>query len=363
MHRTIRLHTIMPACATVCTLVIVLLSLSAAARDAAASPPQAWWRVFGHLHSADGRRFDFSVSFFRFALPRGAKGDAGVVSAWRGAALVPATFIIVDERTRRAYTSTRLEREALGLAQFAARRPQLRIGNWSLEGNASPWRQRHFTLHVVEHDVELELEQTPLKPPVRYGSDGRLQTGSCASCSAHEEAYTRLRASGTLELGGTRYALTGTTWLDHESSSHELGPGDVGWDRFAIQLDDGRDVDLRVVRRRDGKPSIASSGIVVTADGRTMRLRATDFSVENPLRTRWRNPRTNIAYPSLWEIFVPRAHLDLAVVPPLQAQEISAADGPAYYDGTIDVERAPAPGGDPGQGYVELTGYGRPLRL
>ncbi len=345
------------------TLGIALLALAAGAHDAQQAPPEEWWRVFGHLQAVDGRRFDVSASFFRFALPHGRTGS-GVRSAWQSDALVPATFVVVDERARRAYPFTRLERTSLGLAWFASVRPNIRVGDWSLEGNvAATWRRRHFALHVAAPDVALELQQTPLKPPIRYGVGGTLQTGSCAACVAREEAYTRSRAHGTLTLSGQRYALTGTTWIDHESSSHELARDDAGWDRFEIQLDDGRDIDLRIVRHRDGKASPASSGVIVAADGRLTRLHAGDFVVENPLHTRWRSRRTGIAYPSLWEIIVSPAHLDFAVVPPLQDQEISAPDRPAYYDGTIEVERAPAPGGDPGHGYVELSGYDRPLRL
>jgi len=353
----------MPRYVAALGLGIALLSITTGARDAPQEPREAWWRVFGHLHTPDGRRFDVSASFFRFAVPHG-RTRGGVRSAWQSDALVPATFVVVDERARRAYPFTRLERTSLGLARFESMRPDIGVGDWSLEGNvAAAWRRRRFTLHVAAADVALELQQMPLKPPVRYGEDGTVHTGSCAACEAREEAYTRLSAHGALTLNGQHYALAGMTWIDHESSSHELARDDAGWDRFAFQLDDGRDLDLRLVRRRDGKASFSSSGIIVAADGRPTRLHAGDFIVENPLHTRWRSPRTGIAYPSLWEVIVPRADIDLAVVPPLQDQEISASDGPSYYDGTVDVERAPAPGGDPGRGYVELSGYDRPLHL
>lgn len=322
-----------------------------------------WWRLFGHLHTDAGRRFDFSVSFFRFSLRRNG-GEEHRHNALMSDAIVPATLIVVDERPRHAYTFTQLERNALGLAQFAPRRLPVRIGTWALAQRAASadWHRRHFSLHAAEPHVTLDLMQTPLRAPLRYGRDGSLQTGSCKACRAREEAYTRLRAQGILALAGVRYAVDGLTWLDHESSSHELAADDAGWDRFAIQLDDGRDVELRVVRRRDGRVSKASSGVIVTANHVTV-LHAADFTVENPLATHWHSTRTGIAYPSLWEVLVGKAQLDLALDPPLQDQEIRAHDGPSYYDGTVDVERAPPPGGQPGFGYVELTGYDRPLRF
>ncbi|MDQ2909006.1 MAG: hypothetical protein M3R44_06625 [Candidatus Eremiobacteraeota bacterium] len=322
-----------------------------------------WWRLFGHLHTAAGRRFDFSVSFFRFSLRRDA-GEARTPNPWMSDAIIPATLIIVDERQRQASTFTQLERNALGLAAFAPQRLPVRIGTWELAETTTSvnWRRRRFSLHAAAPNATLDLLQAPLHAPVRYGTDGSVQTGTCNACRAHEEAYTRLRARGTLALAGARFAVDGLTWLDHESSSHELGNTDTGWDRFAFQLDDGRDIELRLVRARDGRTTSASSGVVVAANNVTV-LDAKDFTVENPLATHWHSPRTGIAYPSLWEAFIRRPRLDLAIIPPLQDQEISAHNGPSYYDASVDLERQEPPGGELGHGYVELTGYDRPLRL
>ena len=320
-----------------------------------------WWRLTGHVRTSDGRRFAVAATFFRFALGRSPRAaHRGVTSAWAAERFYPATFAIVDERGRRYISGTRVERGAFGFGRAALGRLDVAAGPWSLRarGGASA-----FEVRAGNAEASFDLHQLALKPRVAFGRAGLVRSGSCARCFEHAFAYTRLRARGTVRVGGVAYAVEGTTWLDHEYGSHLLGPGDRGWDRFAIQLDDGRDVLVRVVRRADGTPSPATSGELVSRDGTLTNLTAADVSVAGRARTVWRG-RSGALYPVLWELSVPKAHLDLAVVPPLSGQEIASQQGgPAYYEGSIDVERAPPPGGDPGRGFVELTGYARPLHL
>jgi len=317
------------------------------------------------LHTPEGRRFAFAATFFRFAIKDEASGPASLPareqSAWRGGKeFYPASFALVDERERRYFAATKVERGAFGFGRAAAGRLDVAAGQWTLR--AEPGGSKTFDLHVAGHEFSLDLRQTAVKPRVAFGRDGLIRSGSCARCVEHAFAYTRLRARGELRLGGARFALEGRSWLDHEYGAHELATGDVGWDRFAIQLDDGRDVLVRVVRRADGTPSPATSGELVARDGTLTNLGERDVAVAPVAHTIWRSPASGARYPVLWEITVPKARLDLAVVPPFSAQEIvSQQGGPAYYEGSIDVERAPPPGGDTGTGFAELTGYRRPL--
>jgi len=327
------------------------------------SSPEEWWRLCGHLRTADGHRFAIAATFFRFAIEAGTAGRGATsrraASRWASDEFFPATFALIDESQRRYTYATRLERGAFGFGRAAAGRLDVAAGAWSLR--AADGDGRTFVLRVRSGDATLDLRQTAQKPRVAFGRAGLLRSG-CARCVEHAFAYTRLRAAGTLRLDGVTYALVGRTWLDHEYGARMLGAGDAGWDRFAIQLDDGRDVLVRVVRRADGTPSPATSGELVAADGTLTDLGARDVAVTPVAHTTWRSAATGARYPVLWELAVPKAHLDLAVVPPLAAQEIvSQQGGPAYYEGSIDVERAPPPGGDPGSGFAELTGYRRPV--
>ncbi len=55
--------------------------------------------------------------------------------------------------------------------------------------------------------------------------------------------------------------------MDREWSTSALGADQVGWDWFALQLSDGRDVMIYRLRRRDGSIDPFSAGTIVGADG------------------------------------------------------------------------------------------------
>ncbi|MCP5133621.1 MAG: hypothetical protein H6976_08445 [Gammaproteobacteria bacterium] len=65
-------------------------------------------------------------------------------------------------------------------------------------------------------------------------------------------SYTRLPTAGVMVLNGQAFQVAGASWLDREWSTSALGPEQSGWDWFALQLDDGRDVMFYRLRRKDG---------------------------------------------------------------------------------------------------------------
>jgi len=306
--------------------------------------PREWWRSLSHLHSTDGRRFEVSATFFRFA----AVPPSDVRSAWSTAAILPVSVAIGDEGHRITYTAHSVEREALGLAHAATNRLDLAVGR-SLLQSVDATRDRRFRVHVEANGASAELEQRFIQSPVALG--------------ARAYAYPRLDVRGTLRIGAESIAVRGTGWIDHEYGADQLDRGEIGWDRFVMHFDDGRVVMIEQRRLPGNRKSPASTGIFVDRSGHATLLSARDFSIVNALDTHWQSPHTGARYPSLWEIFVPLAGLDLAVIPPFLDQEIPAdGAGASYYSGAITIERAPLPEHtDTGRGFVELTGYVRPL--
>ena len=57
--------------------------------------------------------------------------------------------------------------------------------------------------------------------------------------------------------------------MDHEYSTSALGPEQVGWDWFSIQLDNNTELMVFQLRRADGSVDAFSSGTLVAADGST----------------------------------------------------------------------------------------------
>jgi predicted secreted hydrolase len=159
--------------------------------------------------------------------------------------------------------------------------------------------------------------------------------------------------SGEVQAGGRALPVEGLAWMDREWSTSALGPDQVGWDWFALQLDDGRELMLYRLRQRDGGISPASQGTLVAADGTGRALDRE--AVEVLVLDHWASPRGGTRYPARWRLRVPVAGLDLVVTPLLRDQELDLAV--RYWEGAVRVEGTAEGRPLAGAGYVELVGY------
>jgi predicted secreted hydrolase len=324
-----------------------------------------WWYFTGHLRAADGREFGYELTFFRVGLRPGERPPRPGQSRWRGTQLFPADFAITDVRDGGFWFTRTFDREALGMGGAASDRLAVHAGSWSLRGEPErDARLERMQLRAARGGNALALTLDPLKPPAVHGSGGISRKGPCPSCASHYYSYTRLRTTGTLTYGGTSYAVTGTSWMDHEYGTRELAAGIVGWDWFSLQLTDGRELMLYVLRRRDGSAIPESSGSLIEKDGRVTHLSHAAFKVTVRGGTTWRSPHTGASYPALWEVVVPSAGLWLSLTPAVADQELTGGPGGvAYWEGAVDVREVASGGKQVGRGYVELTGYAAPVSL
>ena len=72
--------------------------------------------------------------------------------------------------------------------------------------------------------------------------------------------FTRLEADGWLSLDGERFQVRGQAWMDKEVGSNQLTKEQVGWDWFSLQLSDGRDLMLYVIRRKSERRQATAGG-------------------------------------------------------------------------------------------------------
>jgi predicted secreted hydrolase len=137
-----------------------------------------------------------------------------------------------------------------------------------------------------------------------------------------------------------------SAWFDHQwgdmSSIVQLG-----WDWFALQLDDNSESMLFVVR--DPSRQVLVGGSASRADGVSSQIAANELTV-TPIG-QWTSPHTGCTYPSGWNIQV--REKSFTVTPVLPDQELSTAT-PVYWEGPCTVAGTVA-----GRAYVELTGYCR----
>lgn len=306
-----------------------------------------WWYVTGNLRDPQGRHFGYQFALFRFALqPEKVRG----ASAWRTRQVYMGHFAVTDVATRRFHAFQRFSRAALGMAGASVEPLKIWLDDWSLSaaGDGPVWR-----IAAAQEGTAADLTLTPLKPVVLQGDRGLSRKGAEPGNASYYYSLTRLATRGSLSIGGKTYAVEGDSWLDREWGTSALGANVVGWDWFALQLRDGRDLMLYHLRRADGTPAPYSAGVMVDAAGRAAALTLHPDSLV--VTATWRSPRTGIEYPAAWHLHLPGQGLELDVRPRVAAQEWDKAV--RYWEGAVGVEGHSTDGAVSGSGYAELTGY------
>ena len=319
-------------------------------RDHAAHPEYRieWWYYTGNLETAAGRRFGYQLTFFRSGIVREPK----IPSRWALRDLHLAHFAVSDLEAEKFHAFERTNRSGVGWA--GAREDSYRV--WNEDWEARLAGKKHV-LRAKQGDVSIALELTPLKPPAVHGKDGISRKGSSPGNASHYYSITRLETAGTLRVGGTAHRVTGLSWMDHEFGTSFLEEEQVGWDWFSVQLEDGRDVMLFQMRRRDGSRDSHSSGTLVDRAGRAHPLPPGSFRLE-PGR-RWRSPASRAEYPLEWTLSIPAHGLELGVEAAFPAQELRTprSTGVTYWEGSVRVRGHDRGQPVAGRGYLEMTGY------
>ncbi len=182
------------------------------------------------------------------------------------------------------------------------------------------------------------------------GVDGLSRKGPGRSNGSHYYSMTRLETIGNARIGDRSFVgVAGTSWFDREWSTSALRENQVGWDWFALRLDDGSDLMIYQIRRASGTPDPFSSGTLRRPDGEVIHLGSEAFRLQAG-RT-WTSGETGGDYPVTWRIAVPAESIDLRVTASFDHQEVTLFPV-TYWEGAVRVQ-----GSHAGEGYMELTGY------
>lgn len=307
-----------------------------------------WWYYTGNLSSSAGRQFGFQLTFFRIGLTPKPVQRA---SDWGAANIYMAHFALSDIDGRQFFAFDRFSRDAAGLAGAQADPFRVWLEGWRAEGPAGaalPMR-----LQAAQGDAAIDLTLDAGKPPVLQGDRGLSQKSAEPGNASYYYSLTRMPTSGSVRVAGETFAVTGQSWMDREWSTSLLADGVAGWDWFALQLADGRDLMYFQLRDRAGGADAYSSGALIDAAGASIALHRDDTQLE-PIGS-WQSPHTGARYPAGWRLRVPSQGLDLTITPALADQELVLAT--IYWEGAVTISGTA--GGQPaaGRGYVELTGY------
>jgi len=307
-----------------------------------------WWYVTGWVRDASGADLGIQVTFFRNR-PNVAEDNP---SAFAARQLVFAHAAIADPAHGRLRHDQRAARAVFELAGAATATTRAWIGDWSLALDGETYAAK-----IVARDFALDLSFRATQPLLVQGDRGYSRKGPLPQQASWYYSRPQLAVAGSIEVGGRTRAVTGRAWLDHEWSSQVMAPEAVGWDWVGVDLDDGGALMAFRMRDRAGG-ALWAGGAFRHADGRTDILgpEAVRF---DPGR-RWTSPRTGVAYPV--EFALRAGGADYTIAPLFDDQELDsrASTGTVYWEGAVRLAR----GGRPtGLGYLELTGYGAPLRL
>ncbi|MEM9292810.1 MAG: lipocalin-like domain-containing protein [Acidobacteriota bacterium] len=315
-----------------------------------------WWYFTGHLESADGRPFGFQLTIFRTALAPPDARTPQRPSTWAADQLYMGHFSLADISRGEFHAFERFGRGSAGLAGAEAEPFRVWVGPWSA-ATASPdggdlWPLR-LTASGDDPALTLELTATTTKPAVLHGDAGYSEKGSTTDSGSMYVSFTRLEVGGLLRLDGETLPVQGSAWMDHEWGSAVLGQEHQGWDWFSIQLEDGRELMLFQLRRRDGTLDPKLSGTLIAADGssRTLDTAALRFEVEDTWKANDRGAR----YPSRWTLHLPTEEMVLHLRPRIPDQELKVSA--RYWEGAVLVSGQSAGEAVSGRGYVEMTGY------
>ncbi|HEY1889428.1 MAG TPA: lipocalin-like domain-containing protein [Steroidobacteraceae bacterium] len=310
---------------------------------------QEWWYLTGNLSSADGERFGFELTIFRFALAPGTP-SSGVVSShavtaspWRTRQIYLGHFAVTDVARHRFQFAVKLARGALGLAGAQADPLRVWVGDWQIGADA---------LQAAGKGYVLALTTQPLMPPVLNGEQGLSRKSAEPGNATYYYSVPRIAVQGTIVRDGQPLRVHGLAWLDREWGSGSLGPRESGWDWFGLQLGDGSCLMFYSLRDRDGAEDPYSAGTWVDPAGHARPLSRADLRID--VLSYWTDA-SGTRYPSRWRLVMPASGLDITVHPVLADQELVTS--PRYWEGAVDVSGSRAGRPVAGRGYVELVGY------
>jgi predicted secreted hydrolase len=305
-----------------------------------------WWYYTGNLRDTQGRRFGFELTFFRQGVDRGVDPDKEPATVWDVRDAWLAHLALSDIDGGKYLHAERLNRAGPGLAGASLDQARVWNGNWRAQWDLGGGTQQ---LEAIEPRFSFNLALRALKPPVIHGINGVSQKAAGAGRASHYISLTRLETRGEIVLEGRTFRVEGLSWMDHEFFTEQLDPTQSGWDWFSLQFDDGTELMLFRLRRKDGAADPYSAGTYIDARGHTTHLARDTFSV-TPGKL-WNK------YPIEWAVRVPWLGIAVQLTTRLPQQEFESKQNP-YWEGAVEIA-----GTRRGFGYAEMTGYTAPVRF
>jgi predicted secreted hydrolase len=307
-----------------------------------------WWYVTGWLTTQQGESLGFQITFFRTKPDIDAKNP----SAFAPHQLMVAHCALSDPQHGRLWQDQRIRRAGMGLADAAEGNTDVWIEHWSLKKDAHA-----YVAKIAADDFSLDLALSETQAVLINGEAGVSRKGPQEQSASYYYSLPHLRVAGAISRQGIATAVTGEAWFDHEWSSEYLDAQASGWDWIGLNLGDGAALMAFRIRGLKAEQRWAG-GSYRSADGKVQILQPQDLEFREVRR--WVSPRTGINYPVEWRVRAASHEFTLKPLLDDQENDTRLSTGAIYWEGAV---RAYEQDKLAGRGYLELTGYGEPLRL
>lgn len=322
-------------------------------RDRGAHPDfrTEWWYITGQATAlnADQRRFGFQLTFFRSRV----EATQGMTSKFAARQLIFAHAAITDVQGQKLWHDQRIARQGFDIASASEQDMAIHLRDWSLKADGVT-----YSADLPATDFALKLQFKETQSVLLQGKQGLSRKGPDEKQASYYYSQPQLATSGSLQVQGQTFAISGKAWLDHEWSQELLHPDAVGWDWIGMNLMDGSA--LTAFRLRDKKGgAVWAGGSFRSAQG-SLRI-FSHAEVRWEAQRRWISPLTKTTYPVAWQIDTPAGAYSVKAVLDNQELDSRASTGAIYWEGLSEL--IDSQGQRVGSGYLEMTGYGQALRL
>lgn len=326
-----------------------------------------WWYITGHVQAAD-KPWGFQLTFFRSRVD----ATQGMQSAFAAKQLLFAHAAVTDVRGGQLLHDQRIARAGFGMARASESDTDIRLQDWSLVRSALPGGMTtggesprgaasRYDARIDAGSFRLHLQLDSTQPVLLQGQQGLSRKGPAAEQASYYYSQPQLAVSGFITVGPDRMAVvsgSGRAWMDHEWSETLMHPEVVGWDWIGMNLHNGGALTAFRLRRVDGSAVWAGGSLRLPGGAvQTFSAGAVGFAPERY----WTSPASGVRYPVQWRVQTPAGSYQVRALLDSQELDSSGSTGAIYWEGLSDLLNA---AGEPvGRGYLELTGYGKPLRL
>jgi predicted secreted hydrolase len=306
-----------------------------------------WWYVTGWL-DVDKRPLGFQITFFRTRPHK----DFGNPSRFAANHLLIAHAAISQASHGRLRHDQRVARAGFELAEAAIGKTDVWIDDWYLRADGERYVSR-----IESREFALALTFSPSQPHLLQGTGGYSRKGPDPRSASYYYSLPHLRVRGRVRVGADTREAEGLAWLDHEWSSQAMDNDAVGWDWAGVNLDDGAALMVFQMRSRTGSQHWAAA-TMRDREGR-MRTFAPSEVTFTPLR-HWVSARTGARYPIAMRVRAGDSTFELIPMMDDQENDTRLSTGAIYWEGAVTAGHG---GRRAGLGYLELTGYAKPLKL